>query len=292
MGVHSGKWAVLNGISTVRNWSINDTQALFKGVASNTGFGTATRQAVEDWTGNFAVFGHTPPVMPGDLISFLGYTAPDNDSSGVGWTYSGQALITQLALTWNWTPGEVLSQAIDFGGHLALTPNAGASQITDTSAADLPLVAVTSIQYSLDNGSTWVNWTTNSGVLQAVLTITTAPQVYVDSSTIVSERIWTGRKKSIFNWTLAVTEHEIDRTRFTKGQQMLLRLFVDSTHYWELKWGKISGFSGIQVNAETGAIIQQNVDVEMNMSDDGIVSSTPGVLGHILKPDTTLWLGV
>ena len=287
-GQHSGRFGVVNGVSTCREWSITDSQNLFKAVASNTGGGEASVASVEDWTGSFGTFGKTPFAMPGDTISFLGYTAPDNDSSGVGWTYSGTALITQLALTWNFTAGEVLSQAYDFGGHLALTPNQAAAQITDASLADLPLVQLTKVQYSTD-GSTFTNWTALS---QVVLTLSNAVQTFVDSDTIVSGRIWTGRKKgNPSSWTLAVTEHNIDRQRFTKGQQLWLRLFVDAIHYWELKWGKVKDFSGIQVNVETGGIIQQTVNLEMNLIDDGIVSTTPGVLGHVAKPDSTLWLG-
>ncbi len=176
----------------------------------------------------------------------------------------------------------------DFGGHLNLSANAAASQIVDSSNADLPLVALTKIQYSLDNGSTWVTWTSLS---QATLTMTNSVQTFVDTDTIVSNVIWTGRKKDINNWTVACVEHNTDRSRFVKGQQMMLRLYVDGTHFWELKWGKVKGFTGIQVSAQTGAIIQQTVTVEMNMNDDGVVSAAPGVLGWVKKPDATTWLG-
>jgi hypothetical protein len=233
-------------------------------------------------------YGHTPILMPGDLFNFLGYTAPDNDASGVGWTYSGQAMITQLVHNWNFTGGEVLNMSYDFGGNMALTPNAAAAQITDTAPADLPLVQLTKIQFSID-GAAWQDWT---AVSTAALTLNNMVQTFVDSDTIIAGRIWTGRKKAVSNASVAITEHNTDRSRFTKGQQLWLRMYVTPTLFWELKWVKIESFTGIKVDIKTGAIIQQTVNLKMNIVDDGVVSSSPGVLGHVAKPDTTLWLGV
>lgn len=288
MAQHSGRFGMVNGASTVQDWSVEDSQQLFEVVASNTAGATGQTGSVEDWQGNFTCFGYTPFAMPGDQFSFIGYTAPDNDASGVGWTYSGQALISQLVANWNFTAGEVLSLAYDFQGHLALTPNAAAAQISDGTVASAPLVQATKIQYSTDNGSTWTNWTAVSTV---AFTVTNGLQTYVDSDTIVNSRIWTGRKKGISKATIAITEHNNDRTRFIKGQQLMLRLYVTSTLFWEIKWAKVENFSGLKVDMKSGAILQQTVNLKFSIIDDGVISSTPGVLGHIAKPDTTIWVG-
>lgn len=282
MSVHSGKFATINNQGTARNWSINDSQALAKAVASNTAFGPARRKGVEEWTGNFSQYGKQPTVMPGDTFTFKGYTAPDNDSNGAGIIYEGSAVVRQLVVNWNFTGGEMINLAIDFDGHLAwTTQGVSGSVVLDPSTPTLPPIVLAKLQYSTDSGSTFTDW---SDVSTATLTITNDVQEYVNSSTIVAAHLWKGRKAGNMDCTLSVVEHNTDRTRFSKGDDLVIRAFVDATTYWELKFMTVKDFTGIQLDRETARIIQQTVNMEFNG-----VKVSDGSLGSIKLPDTTTW---
>lgn len=280
MGVHSGKFGVVNGEETVRNWSINDEQALQSYVASNTLFGTGRQPGIESWTGSFQKFGYMPNTMPGELLAFVGYQAPDDDVSGNGMRYSGQAMVSQLQINWNWGAGEIINSQIDFAGHLALTAAVGA-EITDASFPTVPPVTVTKIEYA--PGPNFDTFEELDCLVSAQLTFQCALQSYVNSCTIVASRLWTGQKAGPIDWTLAITQQDNART-LTKGQQVALRLYVNATEFFLLKWGRLQNYTGINVDRQTGAIISQT----LNFGMDGFDTVGEDV-GQIVLPDATVW---
>ena len=279
MNEKSGRWGAVNGVSTVRNWSINDSHNAVPAVASNTGFGTTRSVGAQDWEGSFEVYGVTPPMYPGDLFTFIGYMGPDNNISGVGPRYSGDARLSQFALNMNWAGAEVISLTCEFGGHLALTPlSSGGAAITDATAPALtPISGGSYVEYSTD-GSTWHTW---ESLLQATWSWTNALQSYVNSSTFVDGKLWTGRAAGVNDWSLQLVEQNTNRSRFDKGAELWIRLHLDSsgTNFWELKTGVVGQFTGIQVDRESGKIIQQTANVDMNSN-----LRSDGSLGYIKNP--------
>lgn len=277
MGVHSGKWGVVDGAETIKNWTVTDEQTLADAVASNTKMGHARRRGVESWSGGFGFFGHTPPAMPGDLFSFSGYTAPENNVSGAGLVYSGDGMVKQVQVNWNWGSGELISGQLDFDGHLGLNA-ASDDQIVDSSVPTLPAIVLAKVMYST-NGTDWTDW---PNLVTVALTMTCAVQAYVDSGTVVAGppvRLWTGQVAGTIDWNMSITEHNNLRSLFSKGDQLAFRLYVSATEYYELFWGRVKNFTGITVNRDTGAIIQQTVQIEM----DGVKESD-GSIGHITLP--------
>lgn len=276
MSVHSGKFACVNGRSTVRNWSINDANAPAKVVASNTLGAHVRKKGVRSWTGSFAAFGAVPLVLPRETFTFTGYTAPDDDASGAGEQYSGTAMVSSVVITWNWANGEPLSYVCNFDGHLALSTSSGTT--TDATAVDAPIVALTKVQY--DPGSGYVDL---PNLTQAVLTISAANQAYVNSSTVVSGQLWTGRKAGVLDWTLALSQQDNIRVSgiFNVDDDVKLKLFTDATLFWELWWGHVREFTGIQANTETGAILARTINMDMN----GYNAAN----GKINKPGAVVW---
>lgn len=274
MGLHSGKFGVVNGQSTVRNWSISDTMNNPKFVASNTQGGTGRRRGIRSWSGSYNQYGVYPVALPGQIVSFGGYTAPDNDVSGNGKRYSGNIIIDSIAATWNWGSGDILSLVTNFSGHLALSSSTGS--YSDATDPTTPEVCGTKLEYSTD-GSTWDELT---NLTQAVLTITSANQAYVNSSTNCE----TGRKPGPLDFTLALTRQECDtEADFAKGDDLQIRIYDTDSTFWLLKWAKVKEFTGLTVDTETGAIIQHTVNLEMNGFVDGDV-------GQIVLPDdSVLW---
>lgn len=275
MGVHGGKFAAIDGKRSVRQWTVNDGHTPAKGIASNTLNGPMRRPGVQDWTGNYNAFGAQPELMPGDPFSFIGYTAPDNDVSGVGQTYAGDALVENVVISWNYQNGELISHVVNFGGHLALV--SGSSSVEDTSDPDAFEVCGTKLQWAPALTGVYVDL---DNILSMQLTLSCALQTYVNSSTLC----WTGRKPGPIDWTLAITQQDNVRlgSMFDKGDRIKLKLFINATEFYELTWGQVRDFSGITADRETGAILQRTINVDM----DGWDGTNPG---SIILPDTTTW---
>jgi len=281
-GTHGGKFGTVNGVPSIRKWSINDAQTLARAVTSATAFGTARKPGVEEWNGQFIQSAIDPVFMPGDLIAFVGYEAPDNDSYGVGEEYSGNAMIKQLAIDWNWAGGDIINYTFDFDGDLALTATPSTGPVLDASVPVIPSVIGTKWQYSTAGiAGPFTDWT---NMVQANLTIMNAVQEFSNSSTYVAPHQWKGRRSGPIDLTASVVEQSVDRARFIKGQQLTLKCFVDATHYFLIAYVLVKDFTGITVDRDSGAIIQQTVALEWNCAD-----VSDGTLGEILKPDGTTW---
>ncbi len=283
MGVHSGKFGVVNGVSTVRNWTIADVMAPQPYVASNTLFGTGRVKGIEEWNGSYQSFGGQPVIMPGVQQAFVGYTAPDDDSTGNGLKYTGDCLIESCQITWNWGGGEILNVTSNFKGHLALTFPTGV-EIFDVTVPTVPPVGCTKVQVSSDG----VSFADVPNLVQAQLTLSCALQEYVNSSSAVDCRLWKGQKAGPIDWTMSLTQQETERTQLLKGNSYVWRLFINATEYYELKWGLVHEFSGITVDRQTGAIIQRTVNVSMDGFDPA-ETTFAAATGHVLLPDATQW---
>lgn len=255
MGVHSGKFAVVNGVSTVQNWTITDTEALVRFLASNTSGGDARRRGVRSWTGNFNAYGVTPAYFPGAIMAFKGYTAPDNDVSGNGVCANGNAIIDSLVINWDWSTAAIIKHTINFSGHLGITWDV--STATDATDPDAPEVCGAKVEISLDDST----FEELENVVSAALTITAANQSYVNSSTDCD----TGRKAGTLGFTLSlVLQDNAVYDVLPKGADVAVRLYYNATDFWLLRFAKVKEYTGITCDNETGAIIQATVNLEMN----------------------------
>lgn len=264
MGIHSGKFGAINGRSTVRNWNITDTMNAQTVRASNTRGGTGRRNGIESWSGQFSSFGATPVLMPGSLSAFAGYTAPDDDiEGGTGLAYTGDIMVNSLVVNWDWRGGSLLNHQHSFDGHLALATEQAV--YADASAPDLPEICATKIQISSDG----IIWTDLDNVATATLTITNAIQSYVNSST----GCWTGRKAGPIDYTLAIVLDDNARDVMVKKNNYQVRLYTTDTLFWSLKWVKVTEYSNITVDADTGAIIGATVNCAMNGHVAGVIGS-------------------
>jgi len=271
---HSGKFGVVDGQSTVKNWNIGETSTPMPYVASNTLCATGRLKGIEDWAGGFTQFQHTPLLMPGDNFTFTGYTAPDSDvKGGTGETFVGAAIIDGVTISWNWVTGEIISVDLTFSGNGALAQSTAVH--SDVTVPDVDSTINTKITYG-EEGAGAVEW---ENLTTAVLNITAANQTFVNSTT----GPFINRKPGVIDWNLAVTQEDVDRgaQTFDKGDSVEFNLFVDATDFWRLKFGIVKDFTNITVDIETGAIIAQTVSIEM----DGFNPSS----GVIFFPGGAQW---
>lgn len=280
MGVHSGKFGVINGRTAIKNWTLNDVLESQKYIASNTRSGVGRESGIRDWSGSFVQYGHSPVTAPGSDFAFLGFTAPDDDeeTGGTGETYAGTAIVDSIVLNWNWEASELLTITTNFSGNGVLTTSTG-SQLSDVIIAVPDPTCGTKIQWL--NGTVMTEW---ANLTNAVLTITADNKPYVNSSSFLSQECWRLRQRGNLDFTLAITEQSTTRANLPDiGDNVELNLYVDATLFWDLKWAKLHDFSNINVDVESGDIISR----QANFSQNAIVNTT---IGHIIDPNlSTLW---
>jgi len=279
MTVHGGKRGRVNGVNTMRRWSINETERQTKAVASNTLLGTARRRGVRAWSGSYDAYGEQPiaGAMPGETFALSAYGAPANDMSGNGFLYQGDCVVKQVRIKWDYKSGALLSHVVDFDGHLDLTYDAGADP-GDAVTPNLKEVGGTKLLWAANTGTPA---TELPNVSSMELTITAAIADYVNSSTYIDGVLWTGRKSGPIDWTLKIMQEDDERVTdiFEAGDYVNLRLYTDSTNFWLLTTGLVAPFTGITVNRESGEIIARTIDIGMNAyygSSAGVVKLPGG----------------
>ena len=281
-----GKFGIVEGVSTVRDWEITETEAQPKGVASNSGQGTFRRPGVRSWTGSYGSYGGVPPKMPGEMFDFRGYAGPASGVAGTsGPMYIGKAMIADVTIEWDWKTAQIIQTKSTFQGHLDLQ-KASNPPVLDVSIIDDPSTIPAKI--------TW-DTAAPSGVqlfdciTKASLKITNAVQSYVNSCTVLgdfpNQIAWTGRVSGPIDWSLSISQENADTAAADPkiGSIIQIKMYLDATRFWDLQYGIVKDYSGYKVNRETGAIIDRTIAVDM-MCHDGA-----GVLGHIAKPDTSIW---
>lgn len=279
MAIHGGRYGKVNGIDSVADWQINDNGTLAQYRNSGTGAGVGRKAGITSWAGGYNGHGATPTVWPTEIFPFLGLAAPDDDftSDGAGLTYGGDAIVDSININWDWVSGNIISHSVGFSGHLTLTRTPNDTTEFSSAVSDPESSNGCIFQYSSDDGDTW---TTLGAMTNAALSIVAANQSYVNSDTGGK----TGRKPGPIDWQMQITcENNIYGNGLVKGQSYWWKCFVDDTHFYSLKWGRVKEFTGINVNPQTGAIISQTISIEMD-------ATLSGALGFIKKPDTsTYW---
>lgn len=279
MGIHSGKFAAVNGRSTLRNWSINKTSDLKRYVASNTKGASGRRRGNLDWTGQWSAYGGYPGVMPGENFEFSGYTAPGDDTEGGnGPVYTGNALVDSVAVNFNWEAGDIISHTVNFGANGPLVQSSSA--LSDTTTPDVPSIIEIPVMYDMLGGGSGA--TELCDIVSATLNILSDNKTYVNSCT--DGQTYRKAGPIDFNVALVMQNDDIDGLPFDIGDSLRLSLFVDDTNYWDLEWCMVKEFTGIQVDRETGNIIQMTINLEMN----GFDPENDGT-GHIKLPGGSQW---
>lgn len=282
MGVHGGKFGVINNFPGVRNWSINSTSSPKPFVASNTLGGTGRKPGIRDWSGSASLYGGAPTIMPGEYFDFAGYCAPGDDVRGSnGDVYSGNAIVDQIVINWNYETGDIIAHTINFGGNGALAKSSG---VYDDDS-DPEYHAANEIAGPSVDGEDVCNITT------VALTLSCASKPYVNSCTDG----WNKRKPGIFDWTLAIAVQDTNEDQFVGSVGDDLDLFLPTTpgdepDGWRLRWAHFKEMSGISVNPETGDIIAFTANFEKNgfpIIDEAVVA------GCVIRPgETEPWWGV
>jgi hypothetical protein len=282
-GVRSGRFGIVNGQSTARQWSFNVLSEAKVFRASNTFGATGRKRGIKDWNGSYGAYGGVPVVYPGEEFTFEGYTAPDSgDFGGDGPIYAGPAIVDSVAIAWNWTNGEIISHTVNFSGMGEIVESVGLySDITDPDVPEFDGAKITvdpNDGEESGSGSGFHQW---CNLLSATLTLTADNKSFVNSCS----GGWRSRTPGNLDWTAAVVAQEVSQAKlpFAIGDDVPLRFYITPTTFWRLRWGHVMDFSGLTVNTETGDFIQMTVNFGMSgFTDEGT--------GLVITPDDTqLW---
>ena len=278
MSVFSGRYGAVNGMSTVRNWVLNETTTPAEYRASNTRAGTGRKEGVYDYNGSFEGYGGVPPIMPSEYFDFVGFTAPTSGIFGtIGATKQAvNAIVQSVTINWDWTTGGLLDWVVNFAAGEPLIITDGTATTTDLSLPAVQIVCPTKITLT-NNNTLWPNLT------RASLTITANNPSFVNSST----QGRTGRRAGNVDWNASVTEQAVNTNTVIGlsgclgsivGADVLMRIWIDATFYWGLLWAHYVDSSDFRVDNDTGAIIGQTNNFAMSGFD------VAGNTGYIARP--------
>lgn len=263
MSVHSGVHGTVNGISALRNWQVTEGWSNVRSASSATKHGTNRNRGVFDWTGQLSAYGAVPPAMPGEYINFVGYKAPNAAGNVLlGEIMTGQALVSSVAITWNFTTNELLSYVMQFGGNGDLTKSTGAP-FNDTPPGTELTPCAGKITHLTTAGATE---TRIEHVTQAVLTFTREMRTSVNSgnSSGAGSCLTSRRPGSSIDWTLAITTEDANEVAdLASGLSREFRCYTNATEYWQLKWGILGPRSALNVDRETGNIVGMTHNASM-----------------------------
>ncbi len=268
MGAHTGKYGTVNGQTGLRTWSLNDTSAPKAIYHSASKGGPQRRPGITDWTGSMGLYGGKPLVLPGDAFAFAGYCAPSNGIKGAnGDVYSGNAVIDQIVISWNYESGDVIAHTASFSGDGALTKGTG--------FYDDVVAPVYFASNELAGGT--INGETISRITTVTLTLSAANKSRVDSSTAGGTRRESGNMDAVL--AIAVNDTNADEFLVSKGDLAELQLPINpGGDFWWLKWMMFKEFTGITVNRETGDWIKATANFEFSGFD------VAGAVGKIVLP--------
>lgn len=276
MGVISGIAGLVDGKTHVRNWSINSSADLQRIVASNTKGGSTRLAGNKDWSGSYAAFGHTPATMPGDSFTFEGGIDLVNGAQG-------PAVCNEVEIVWDIESGAAIMHTVSFesNGALVLGP---VTVTADISVPNPPSSIGTKVQVADPAASP--SFAELTDVRTITLRITRDNQSYVSSGTAGQ----TQRKSGNLDFALSIsiyTDNFGNAIIPTVNEVQHVKLFVDATTFWELKWARFGEASDMEVDRENAAIVGMTLNAEM---EGFTLIATVPTEGYIKKPDaTTFW---
>lgn len=278
MGAIGGSGGTVNGMTAVREWSIDTKADVQPYVASNTKAMTGRVLGNVDWSGKFSAYGFQPVVMPGQVFTFSG-----NMSNGNG--AEGTAIVDSVSLKIDIEGGKPIGYDVSFSSMGALT--FGETVATDVSIACAP----PSIGCKVEVAPAAETYGTEEYVevtdVKSVDLNFTAANVAYNSSATAGQ---TARVVGNVDCTCSIAVTLDDLTDLpVKNDIDGVKVWVSATEFWVLRWMICSGISGVTVPIESAGVVGATI----NYSFTGYaVIDGECTEGDITLPDTTeYWPG-
>lgn len=282
MSVIAGINGAVSGINTTRSWNITSLADLQAIIASNTKSGRIRLAGNRDWNGGYSAYGHTPIKLPGDSFTFTGKMDTKAGPTVIG--VEGVALVDQVVITIDLEAGLPIAHEVAFSSNGILAYSDALTDFSDTTIPDPPSSIGTKLE--LAEAIATPVFTEVTDFRTAVFTLTRDNASYVSAATAGDTKRLAGN----FDCALTYGIYEGDPTKYVQPNVIKhVRLFVNATEYWELKWMRYGDVSDVEVNIETGVI----VGASMNCAQHGFAQVPAGsaaVEGFVKDPAVvTVW---
>jgi len=267
-------------IGCVRQWGISEVASAVEARCSASKRGTIRAAGNKDWTGQYQAYGGTPEVLPGELFEFEGAITGDG-AAAIG--AKGNSICDNVSIEWNYETGAIISHTVAFGANGALTKGTVTCPEDDTIPDPKPATGC-KIERAVDP---FTSFTEIAGVRTAKLTLSKSNKAYVvsDSAGI------TKRSAGPFDAQVEMAILADAATGFNiypaLNTVLALRLYIDSTTFWLLKWMQVLGISGENVDIEGGDLVGGSLS--FGMCGITKVSTVPTVGAIITPAVVTIW---
>lgn len=275
MSVISGFGGAVDTIPTVRGWSVTSTSDITRYVASGSKKGASRIAGNRDWNGQYTAYGGIPAKKPGDIFTFTGSLDAVN---GV----EGSAMVEEVVINWDIEAGGIISHEVTFSSNGVLT--LGAAVATDaTVPAPLPAVG-TKIEEALAIATPV--FTEITDIRTITLTISRNNPSYASSSTAGD----TKRVMGTLDMSISFGVYEGDPADLIAVNGVRhLKVYIDATNFWELKWVRFGEASDVDCDIEDGGLVSATMNAEMEGFTDVAGTATEGYIKDPTATPVTWW---
>jgi len=290
----SGDFGSVAGISSVLSFSLSENRETKSYKASNTAGATGRNKGIFGFSGTYSALGAIPQLMPKDIVVaqqfFLG---PDdgvyNPTTMKGTIYTGDIIIDQVVVNWNWETQDPMMHTVSFTGIGPLSRAYDADFTPDTTAVNVNDVCPTKIEIS-DAAAT--EFFELENLTSAALTFTAANTQYANSNTNCAKESLPGG----IDFTLGMSRQETMQQvlnvggpnttlEIDSGVDYQLRMYTDAALFWLLKWAIMKDHTNIQgdIQSSPSTIVGFDKSFEMQAFNGGLT-------GQIVFPGgTPVW---
>jgi len=222
MSVLSGKNAVMTGIGTLRNWSIDPSSVLHEPRGSNTAAYPYVVVGNSDWKGRASFYGYLPNVYPGATFTFAG---KEETTSGDYWT--GAAIMSLLRVRIPTNEAKPIEGYVEFEGNGALSTATGS--VTDATSP--------TIYPSKSRGAKWDDVAIDD-IEFMEFTLSCANQPYVTDATAGVTKRTAGNLSA--SGSFGVIQSQPSKVMLP-GSQGVLKYYVSASTFYQFSFATLSG---------------------------------------------------
>lgn len=265
-----------NAAASVRGWSISYRSNNPAGHASGASPGMEFNvPGVKDWEGSFDYYGKFPPVIPGATgagsTTFIGHTGAKQ--------VTGTILPTAATINVDIESGSIIGGTVNFVSNSALVWSATATALADVSVPSMYPSVGCKAQWAVAAASP--SYANIADVRTWSLTLACEPKRYASADTGGIRKANPGRKSARVD--ISVYQAALDAFNspdMLPGTVGGLKLFVDASTFWELRWATV-GEESPSIDIEGG----ENGIVSLGFEYTSVASiSAANAYGYIHKP--------
>lgn len=272
MTVISGKHGAVDGVGTVRTWSISSSADLQAVVASNTKGGTSRSEGNIDWDGQYTAYGDDPTHYPGEGFTFTGCL-----DTTVNKGFSGVAIVDGVEIVVDIAAAAVIAHVVNFSANGVLDP------VDTTGVEDVTIPNPPSSKGCKVQIGTFLSTAVFADfvdVTRFAISITTDNKPYVTSSTAGQTQRKEGNVDARVSIDWALDEDGMAGLPVANDINEV-KLYVNATEFFHFKWLMWSEPDNVEVSRESADIINGTLTGELKVA--AAPETTPAI-GFIKKP--------